>query len=385
MNLPTFRTTLLATAACSLVLLAGCSGKDFKPEEHKPSKLPVISAPAVGLAQVWKDSIGGQEKLDPLRPQLDVLNGNVFAASLNRVYAWSVTGQKLWQAKTKQSITAGVTAADGIVVYATGKGDVVALDAADGKVRWTRATSASILAPALISGGRVVTVSNDGTVNGTDSATGQAVWTYTSPSPPISIRGTSAPVLFDGNTVIVASASGRAYGLDLQTGVPKWERRVAVNDGSSEMARLVDIDGDPLVSGRLLYTVSYQGQLTSTSIDNQQVNWTVDASSLHTPAEGLGNIYVSTVEGKVVAVDEQSGKAVWTQDRLAYRGLSNPVVLGRYLVVGDAQGYLHIIEQTEGKIVGRVQTSGAVSTLRVVGDRLLVNSSKGYLSIWQAQ
>jgi outer membrane protein assembly factor BamB len=61
------------------------------------------------------------------------------------------------------------------------------------------------------------------------------------------------------------------------------------------------------------------------------------------------------------------------------------VVLGRYLVVGDAQGYLHIIEQTEGKIVGRVQTSGLVSTLRVVGDRLLVNSSKGNLTIWQAQ
>lgn len=385
MNLPTFRSTLLVTTALSLVLVVGCSGKDFKPEVHKPSKLPAITAPAVTLAQVWKDSIGGQAKLDPLRPQLDVLNGNIYAASPSRVYAWSATGQKLWQVKTKQDITAGVTAGDGVVVYGTGKGDVVALDLADGKVRWTRATGATILAPALISNNRVVTVSNDGTVSGTDTTTGQPVWTYSNAAPPISIRGSSAPVLFDGNTVIVANASGRAYGLDLATGVPKWERRVAVNDGSSEMARLVDIDGDPLVAGRLLYTVSYQGQLTSTNIDNQQVNWTVDASSLHTPATGLGNIYVSTVDGKILAVDEQSGKVIWTQDSLAYRGLSNPVVLGRYLVVGDAQGYLHIIEQTEGKIVGRVRTSGVISNLRVVGDRLLVNSSKGYLSIWQAQ
>ena len=105
---------------------------------------------------------------------------------------------------------------------------------------------------------------------------------------------------------------------------------------------------------------------------------------MRTPTEGLGNIYVSTADGKILAVDEQSGKIVWTLDSLSYRGLSNPVVLGRYLVVGDEKGYLHIIEQTEGKVVGRVKTSGAVSTLRVVGDRLLVNSSTGALSIWQA-
>jgi outer membrane protein assembly factor BamB len=385
MNLPTHRTSLLAVTVLSLVTLAGCSNTDFKPEVHKPSKLPTLTSPAVGLAQVWKESIGGQEKLDPLRPQLDVLNGNVYAASTSRVYAWSATGKQLWQVKTKQGITAGVTAADGVVVYSTGKGTVTALDAVDGKLRWTRTTGASILAPALVSGNRVVTLSNDGSVTATDTTTGQAVWTYSISQPPISVRGSSAPVLFDGNTVIIASASGRAYGLDLATGVPKWERRVAVNDGSSEMARLIDIDGDPLVSSRQVYTVSYQGQLTSMNIDAQQINWAVEASSLHTPTTGLGNIYVATVDGKLLAVDEQSGKIAWTQDSLAYRGLSNPVVLGRYLIVGDAQGYLHIIEQTEGKIVGRVRTSGAVSTLRVVGDRLLVNSTKGALSIWQAQ
>ncbi len=385
MNLPTSRTSLLAATAFSLIALVGCSNKDFKPEVHKPSKLPTITAPATSLSQVWKDSIGGQNKLDPLRPQLDVQSGNVYAASRNRIYAWSATGKQLWQSKTKQDITAGVTAADGIVVYSTGKGSVVALEAADGKQRWTRATGASILAPALVSGNRVVTISNDGTVSGTDATTGLAVWTYSIPMPSISIRGSSAPVLFDGNTVILAGASGRAYGLDLATGVPKWERRVAVNDGSSEMARLIDIDGDPLVSGRQLYTVSYQGQLTSMNIDAQQINWTAEASSLHTPAEGLGNVYAATVDGKILAVDEQSGKPVWTQDRLAYRDLSNPVVLGRYLVVGDAQGYLHIIEQTEGKIVGRVRTSGKVTNLRVVSDRLLVNSSSGHLSIWQSQ
>ena len=377
---------VLAMVAASALALTGCSNsKGFIPEVHKPSKLPALTAPAQTLALVWKDSIGSEAKRDPLRPQLDVQDGNVYAASHNgQVYAWNATGQKLWQVKTKQDITAGVSAGAGLVVFGTAKGDIVALDAKDGKTLWTKATSASILAPALISNQRVVALGNDGTVTATDAATGQMAWTFDIPMPSLSIRGTSAPVLFDGNTVIVAGAAGRIYGLDLATGVPKWERRIAVSDGTSEVQRLIDVDGDPFVSGRQLYVASYQGQLAAMNLDNQQINWVVDTSSLRTPTEGLGNIYVSTVDGKILAVDEQSGKTVWTLDALAYRGLSNPVVLGRYLVVGDASGYLHIIEQTEGKVVGRVKTSGAVSTLRVVGDRLLVNSATGALSIWQA-
>ena len=385
-SFPRLSAIALSMLAVSALTLAGCSSsKGFKPEVHKPSKLPTITAPAQTLALVWKDSIGSEESSDPLRPQLDVQDGNVYAASHNgRVYGWSATGQKLWQVKTKQEITGGVTAGNGLVVFGTAKGEIVALDAKDGKTLWTKDTSASILSPALVSDHRVVVLGNDGTVTATDSATGQMAWTFDIPMPSLSIRGSSAPVLFDGNTVIVAGAAGRIYGLDLATGVPKWERRIAVSEGTSEVQRLIDVDGDPFVSGRQLYVVSYQGQLAAMNLDNQQINWVVDTSSLRTPTEGLGNIYVSTADGKILAVDEQSGKIVWTLDSLSYRGLSNPVVLGRYLVVGDEKGYLHIIEQTEGKVVGRVKTSGAVSTLRVIGDRLLVNSSTGALSIWQA-
>lgn len=385
-SLPKLSAVILVMIAASALTLAGCSGKSFKPAEHKLSKLPAITAPAQTLALVWKDSIGSEDQRDPLRPQLDVKDGNVYAASHSgHVYAWSATGQKLWQVKTKQKITGGVSAADGIVVFGTAEGNIVALDAKNGKTLWTKPTSASILAPALVSNNRVVVLGNDGTVTATDSTTGQMAWTFDVPMPSMTIRGTSAPVLFDGNTVIVAGASGRIYGLDLATGVPKWERRIAISNGVSEVQRLIDVDGDPFVSGRQLYVVSYQGQLAAMNLDNQQINWVVDTSSLRSPAEGLGNIYVSTTEGKVLAIDAQTGKAVWTLDALAYRGLSNPAVVGRYLVVGDSKGYLHIIEQTEGKVVGRVQTSGAVSTLRVVDDRLLVNSSKGALSIWQAR
>jgi outer membrane protein assembly factor BamB len=200
----------------------------------------------------------------------------------------------------------------------------------------------------------------------------------------VSIRGNAAPILYNDDTVMLASGGGRLYAVDLSTGVPKWERRVAISQGRSEVQRLIDIDSDPLLSAGQLYVVSYQGQLVALDLEQQRMRWTADTSSLRNLSTSIGNVYVTTTEGAVQAFDEQDGRKVWQLDQLKYRELSNPVVLGRWLVVGDAKGYLHLIEQTEGKIVGRVRTAGAVRYLRVVGDRLLVQSTSGALSVWQA-
>ena len=376
---------VFAIVTATVLALTGCNTvRDFKPPKNKPSNLPVLTTPSQTLALVWKGSIGGGQTLDPLRPQLALQDDHVYAASRSGlISAWDLEGPKVWQVKTKHDITSGVSVASGILVYGTAKGHIVALDAKTGQQIWTQTTSSSLLSPALISGDRVVVLGADGSVTAKDLKTGQAAWTYDIPRPALSLRGSSAPVVFDQSTVIVAGDAGRIYGLDLLTGTPKWERRVAISNGTSEVQRLIDINGDPLISNRQLYVVSYQGQLAAMNIEDQQVSWIVDTSSVRTPTTGLGNIYVSTVDGKILAVDEQTGKTSWIQDALSHRGLSNPVVLGRYLIVGDNRGYLHIIEQTEGKVVGRVKTSGAISTLRVVADRLLVNSVNGTLSIWQ--
>lgn len=383
---PLLVTTMTAAILSSMALSTGCS-RGLKPEVHKPSKLPEITAPVQALSEVWHESIGGGDRKDPLRLQMASNQQLIVAANRDgEITAWPVgSRQALWTRKLKRPISAGVSLQDDMAVVGTETGQLIALDSKTGKTVWQRQLTASILAPALIAGDRVVVMANDGTVTGTDRVTGQPVWSFDVPVPAISVRGSASPILFDDNRVIVSSAGGRIYSLDLQTGVPQWEGRVAINQGRSDVQRLIDIDGTPLISGRQLYVVSYQGQLKAVDLDSQRVRWSMDTSSLRSPATGIGNIYVSTADGNIEAYDEQDGALVWTQKKLAYRDLSNPVVLGRYLIVGDADGYLHLIEQTEGKIVGRVRTRGAVRFLRVVDDRLLVDSSTGHLSIWQVR
>ncbi len=376
---------LTATLLLSSVLLVmGCSSS-LKPVQHKPAKLPKLSQPMQGLSSIWQERIGGAMKADPLRLQVAILDGVTLAASRNGdVEAWSATGQRLWQRDLKQPISSGVAAAADLAVVTTRSGQVIALNPKTGETRWTAQTTASVLSPALIDVDRVVLVASDGSVTGLEQATGKQVWSFTIAVPSLSVRGTAAPVLFDQSTVIVAGASGRIYGLDLRTGIPRWERRVAVSSGRTDVQRLIDIDGDPLVSGRQLYVISYQGQIVAIDLDSQRVRWDTDSSSLRGLATGLGNVYAATTDGHIQAYDEKDGQLLWEIKDLAYRQLSNPVVLGRWLVVGDYDGYLHIIEQTEGKIVGRVRTRGAIRQLNVIDDQLLVNSATGALSIWRA-
>ncbi len=385
MNVSQIAKPLMLSSCIAVALTVAACSKSVK-EEHKPSPLPKL-AQVEKLKPVFKDSISAGEKNDPLRLQLDADESGVFAVSRNGyVVAYNEQGKQLWKArptKKEKDLTSGVTVANGMVVVGSATGKLYALDVATGETKWQRQLSGSILAPSLIASDRVITLCNDGTVYGTDVTTGEAAWVFDIPTTSLSMRGTAAPVLADEDTVVLASPSAYVYGLDVHSGVPKWQRRVAISEGRSEVQRLVDVDGDPLVADGNLYTVSYQGQLTAVDLTSQRVIWSQDISSLRGAALGNGLVYVASADGKLQAYNQVTGEPAWKQEALAYRGLSNPVVLGQYVVVGDDEGYLHLIDPTTGNIVGRVKSSGEVRTIRVINNRLYVATRTGHLSVWQ--
>src|SRR5690606_11362458 len=292
--------------------------------------------------------------------------------------------QRVWQKKvTKAGLSAGVEAAQGLVVAGNSKGQLFALDQQTGEQRWAAQLSGAILAHSLIHADRVITVTNDGTVFAHEVNSGNQVWTYKLPQVQFSLRGQAAPVALDPRHVLIASANGYVYALDALTGVPKMQRRVAVSDGRSDIQRLNDIDGEPVVAGQFLVTTSYQGQVTVLDLASQQIIWSQDASSIQRP-EVVGNgVFVAQTDGKIVAYEITSGQKLWENDQLLHRQLSNPVMLGGDLVVGDLDGVLHLINPSNGQLIGRSKTSGEVRTLRVLDNQLYVSTRKGAYSVWQ--
>lgn len=371
---------------CALTVLtlalAGCANKG-KVEKVKPNPLPKLEQ-AKTLAPVFSNSVVSTEEADPLRLRMDADNGVVFSVNPNGEVQAYKGKERLWQKKiSKQGLTAGVEAADGIVVVGNAKGQLFALDQATGEQKWTAQLTGALLSPSLIQAGRVISVTNDGTVYANDVASGQQTWTYNLPNVQFSLRGMAAPVSLDARHVLIASSNAYIYVIDALSGIPKMQRRVAVSDGRSDVQRLIDIDGEPTVAGQFLITTSYQGQVTALDLASQQVIWSNDASSIQRPEVAGNGVFVAQTDGKIVAYEITTGQTLWENDQLLNRNLSNPVMLGQDLVVGDLDGVLHLINPATGELVGRSKTSGEVRSLRVIDNQLYVSTRKGALSIWQ--
>jgi outer membrane protein assembly factor BamB len=370
----------LAIAIASAVLV-GCSSNKVK--EAKPNPLPKIIQQQK-LNKVFSQSVSSTDEAEALRLQLDTDNGVIFTIDPDGQVSAYQAKKRLWKSKiSKQELTAGVEASDGIVIVGNRKGQLFALDQTSGEKKWTAQLSGAILSPSLIQSGRVITVANDGTVFAHDAVSGQQVWAYKLPNVQFSLRGQAAPVRLDDRTVLIASANAYIYAIDVISGVPRFQRRVAMSEGRSDIQRLVDIDGDPVVAGQYVVTSSFQGQVTVTDLASQRVVWSEDASSTNRPEVFEDKVFISTVDGKLNAYSLSTGESVWKNDSLLNRQLSNPVMLGQNLVVGDLDGVIHLIDPATGKLIGRAKTSGEVRSLRVIYNQLYVATRKGALSIWQ--
>lgn len=371
-----------ALAILSIALI-GCSSNKVKEVKVKPNPLPKV-AQASSLVQVFATNVSATSKEDALRLRLDSDNGVVFVLDPKGEVSAYKGKQRLWESKvTKQGLSSGVEAADGLVVVGNQKGQVFALDQTTGAQKWSAQLSGAVISSALIQSGRVIVVTNDATVYALDEETGQQTWTFKLPNASFSLRGQAAPVSLDPRTILVATSTGYIYAIDSLSGIPRLQRRVAVSEGRSDIQRLIDVDAEPVVAGQYVVTTSFQGQVTVLDLASQRVLWSENSSSINRPEVTDGKVIVSQTDGQVIARDLITGQEIWKNEQLLNRNLSNAVLLGQILVIGDLDGYLHQIDPNTGTTLGRVKTSGEVRTLRVIDNQLYVSTRKGALSIWQ--
>lgn len=382
---PRATTLTVLLSLCAGFSLSACNRNPVS-IEHKPSPLPQLASSASSLVPLWKGRAGSGERQDPLRlaPALGT-DQIVVASRSGDIQSWNRQGKSQWQARLKTPISGGVALDGADVAVGSPQGLLTLLNGSTGQTRWTRALTGSVLSTPLFTPQQVIVMTNDGAVTGLNRSTGAVVWTFDTHIPSVSMRGTAGPVLSDAQTVLVASSNGRVYALDAQTGIPRWERRVALASGGGDLQKMIDTDADPVVDRDQLFVVSYQSQLLAADLAQQKVLWSRDASSLTRPTVTPELVIISQTDGVLKAFDRQSGEVRWTQEALAWRDLSNPVVLGSQLIVGDDEGYLHLLNPATGQVIGRSRSSGAVRSLQVQQQQLLVQTATGEASLWQVR
>ena len=286
------------------LLVVGCSSDSDK--EQEPAELTDFEE-EVRLDEQWSRNIGeGQgETFNMLVPAVD--GETLFAADVTGVVKAieRTSGDVLWEQDLELPVSGAIGAGAGLVVVGTLKGQVIALNAGSGEEQWRAQVTSEVLSAPQTNGDVVVVQTQDDRLIAFDAATGSQRWIYENTPAVLTLRGTSTPIVT--NRLVVAGLStGTVLALDARRGLPVWEQRVAVPQGRSELDRVVDIDGSLLLSGGVVYAVSYQGRVAGLDLESGRVLWQREASSYAGIAQGYGNVYVSQANGTLESIDERS-------------------------------------------------------------------------------
>ena len=337
--------------SAALALLAGCGSTPA----HPPAELTEFQ-PTATLKILWQGSVGSADK-------------NIFypEAFGNVVYAVGAEGSVTGFDKASggptvsfdagERVSGGVGAGGGLVLLGTPKGRVLAFDR-EGKPLWQAQLSGEVLAPPEAQEGIVVVRTGDGRIHGLDAATGKGRWIYQRATPALTVR-THAGVVVRQGGVFAGFPGGRLVALALGNGNIGWEAVVALPRGTTELERVADVTSLPVVDGRQVCAAAFQGRVACFDVFRGTLLWARDVSSVAGIGTDARYLYVTDDKNAVQALDKTSGAGVWRQDKLAGRNVSAPLALGRHVVVGDLEGYVHLLSREDGSFAARIDTDGS--------------------------
>ena len=335
-----------------LALLASCSSK---PSGKEPAELKNFKETA-SIDVRWKRNVGLIDKagLQPVitRDAVYVANADGELFRLD-----PITGKKVWKFDIGFKISGAVGAGEGLIVVGGLKSELAAYDE-DGSLRWFTKVSSEVLSPPQIADGMVVVRTSDGRISALSVQDGKRQWLYERATPTLIVRNHAGVVIRRG-VVYAGFAAGKLAAIKLTNGALIWESAVSQPRGNTELERISDITSLPAVDGESVCAVAFQGRLAC--FDNKQgvMLWSRDVSSDKGLTLARNYLYVSDADGTVFAMDKTSGSTLWKNDQLFLRKVSAPYVLDKYVVVGDFEGYLHVLSREDGSLVARIRTDGS--------------------------
>ncbi|MDN3551949.1 outer membrane protein assembly factor BamB [Halomonas almeriensis] len=359
--------TLAIAALVTLGLMAGCAGK--VDSENAPRELQDITH-STTVDTLWDEQIGDGLGLGgySLAPAQD--GDTLFAADHQGLIKAinADNGEVLWETRLDSAASSALTAVADHVFLGTRNGEILALDQGSGEEVWRSRVSSEVLSAPQVNNRLVVVQTIDGKVTALDRRSGAERWVYSTSQPALTLRSTGTPRTIDAVT-FAGLANGSLVTLDNGSGRALWERRIAAPQGRSDIDRMVDLAGQPVLTpdGRLFVT-SYNGRLAALQATSGQGLWARDISSYHTPVLVGETLYVVDADSHLVALSATDGREKWRMAELANRQLSAPAFADGRLVVGDMEGYVHFIDARDGKLVGREEIDGSGISVRPLTD-----------------
>lgn len=354
------------------VLVGALSACASGPDQPKPADLAANPA-LLGVRTVWNSRIAPvdfplQVKVDGAAVTLAGADGVVQSLDAR-------SGKPLWSVQVGAPISAGVGSDGRFAAVVTRNNELVTLEA--GQVLWRVRLPAQVFTAPLVAGERVFVLAADRGVAAFDARTGRKLWQQQRPGEALVLR--QAGILMPMGNTLVAGLAGHLVGMNPLNGNVVWDAALASPRGTNDIERLVDLVGGVSRQGNEVCARAFQTAVGCIDTLRGTVSWKRPAVGIVGLHGDESQLYGVEDNGVVLAWRRSDGEPVWTSERLRYRGLSAPLVLGRSVVVGDATGQVHFLSRTDGTPLTRLTTDGSAIAVTpvVAADTLVVVTRNG--------
>lgn len=367
-----FRARRLAIISLLMFGLVGCSmwGGGGKP---KPAELG-INVPIFGVRQAWVVPLGSQGGVY-LVPHVNGTIVTVASAEGAVVAIDARTGSQVWRLNLDEPLAAGV-GSDGRSTAAITQGnELVVLES--GREQWRQRLAAQVYTSPFVAGGRIFVLAADRSIMAFDAADGRRLWSQSGLGDPLILRQPGVLMAVGDN--LIAGVSGRLVVLNPDNGAKRWEVPLASPRGTNDVERLVELVGPASRLGESVCARAFEATVGCIDIARASVKWTQISRGI----VGLGGdavaVYGAQTDGVVIAWSRPDGSRIWSSDRLQYRQLTSPLLLGRSVVLGDESGVVYFLSREDGAPLNRATTdeSGIAVEPVAAADTLVVVTRKG--------
>jgi outer membrane protein assembly factor BamB len=356
LNFPSFFTFRVLLGASLAALLVACSSPD---NSEPPAPLTNISNGLI-FDQLWTMKTGAGISAGSYNRQPLLVGAEIFTVDIDGLIknVDAKSGKLKWDFETGVESITGLTGDDDIIVASSRNGELNTYDRTDHdlNLRWSARLKGEIRSASVANVDSLFIRTVDGRLSSISKADGSIQWTVSHLVPALSLTGNSAPILHN-DLVIAGFDDGKLAAFDQSNGQVVWEIAVSQPTGRSEIERLVDVDGQFVISNGVIYVGSYQGRLAAIqAIDGEEL-WSRKFSSFNAMTIDDGAIYLSSDTSHIWSIDRRTGSALWKQDVLHARKISAPLLFEDKVIVGDLDGHVHWFNQSDGALIGRLRPS----------------------------
>ncbi len=338
----------------SLVFITSCKNNK---KEKKYEPIEIVDVVQQGqFKTLWTKEIDDGEKAYgyQLIPNFDDTDVYIAGQEGTVIKLNATSGAQDWTLNLGRELSAGPGVGNDILVVGTPEGSVIALDKSNGTQLWDVRLSSEILSPPIVDNDQVIVRAQDGRVYALDASNGKRNWLFDTNIPGLTLRGNSKPVVKAGR-VYIGFDNGKVAAIKQESGDVIWSQNVIETDGKTELARIVDIDGDMALIATDLYLSSAIGKTIAVATESGRVMWEADNGSAKGVTASRNNLYLLDLESNVYALNRTTGSEEWNTTEFKYRNTTKPVFYLGDVIVGDYEGYIHVLNGENGETLARVR------------------------------